>query len=206
MQSYKVFFNDRTIFFAAEPDSDLIMQANAVYKYDTQNGLKKFTNDFLAKSHLKNVVIYGHDIENIFKGFSSLFTNIEAAGGLVFNDKEEFIGIFRRGKNDLPKGKLEEGETAEEGAVREVMEECGINNVSIRGKVTDTYHIYFIGNDPVLKRTHWFRMHTTDKKLVPQTEEDISRIFWVGQDEIPDFISNTYPSVKDVLKEANLHK
>jgi 8-oxo-dGTP pyrophosphatase MutT (NUDIX family) len=206
MQRYKVFFNDRTIFLTTKPDRSLVISANAVYKYDTLNNLKKFVNDFLSKGHLKNVVIYGHNIKKIMKEFKSLFRNIEAAGGVVFNDDNEFIGIFRRGKNDLPKGKLEKGESAEECAAREVMEECGIKDVTVQEKITDTFHIYFIDDEPVLKQTYWFRMHTADKELIPQTEEDITDIFRVKQDKADSFIENTYPSVRDVLAEAGITK
>ena len=204
MQRYKVFFNDRTIFFTSKPDNDLIVAADAIFKFDTLNGLKKITKDFLSKENLKNVVVYGFDPEQIFTDFTSLFKNIEAAGGVVFNSKNEFIGIFRRGRNDLPKGKLENGESAEEGAVREVMEECGIHSVKVSDKITVTRHIYHIGDTPVLKNTHWFRMYTDDTELIPQTEEDISDIFYVAPDDIKKFAANTYSSILDVLIEAGL--
>jgi len=206
MQRYKVFFNDRTLFFTARPDNELVINTDAIYKFDTLNGLKRFTDDFLNKKHLKAVVIYGHNPKEIFKEFRSFFRNIQAAGGMVFNDKNEFIGIFRRGKNDLPKGKLEKGETVEECAVREVKEECGILNISILGKITETCHIYFIDETPVLKRTHWFRMYTDENELTPQTEEDISDIYWVTADRINDFMDNTYLSIKDVVTASQGHR
>ncbi len=199
MQRYKVFFNDRTLFFTARPDNELVINSDAIYKFDTSNGLKRFTEDFLSKEHLQAAVIYGHSPKEIFKEFRSFFRNIQAAGGMVFNDKKEFIGIYRRSKNDLPKGKLEKGETIEEGAVREVKEECGISNVEILNRITETYHIYFIDKTQVLKRTHWFRMYTNDNELTPQTEEDISEIFWVSLSNIKEFMTNTYPSIEEVI-------
>jgi len=204
MQRYKVFFNDRTILFTPGPDNELALSADTIYKFDTTNGLKRFVNDFLTKEHLGTAVVYGHNISEIFNEFRSLFRNIEAAGGLVFNDKNEFIGIYRRGKNDLPKGKLEPGEAAEAGAVREVMEECGLKKAELKEKITDTYHIYFIEENPVLKRTQWFRMYTGQKELTPQTEEDITGIFWVSQKGIQSFTKNTYPSVRDVIAAAKI--
>ncbi len=188
--------------FATGPDNDMVMTADAIYKFDTINKLKKFTDDFLKKGHLNTALIYGHNIDEIFEEFRFLFKNIEAAGGMVFNNNEEFIGLYRRGKNDLPKGKLEKGEIPETCAAREVKEECGISSVQLRGKFTETYHIYFIGDTPVLKRTHWFNMFTEDKALSPQTEEDITDIFWASPTGINDFVKNTYPSVRDVLAAA----
>ena len=55
---------------------------------------------------------------------------VVAAGGLVTNDKNELLTMFRRGKWDLPKGKLDEEETIEACALREVREETGIEPVS----------------------------------------------------------------------------
>ena len=67
---------------------------------------------------------------------------VEAAGGLVFNKDGDILMIFRNGKWDLPKGKLEIGESIEECAIREVEEECGISGLIIEKKIKDTYNIY----------------------------------------------------------------
>ncbi|NPA37810.1 MAG: NUDIX domain-containing protein [Chlorobi bacterium] len=199
MQRYKVFFKDRTLFFTDDISGTAVAKADAIYKYDTANGLKKFIDGFLSKDHILFAVIYSHDIKSCFSTFRSLFKIIIAAGGMVFNKKNEFIGIYRRGMNDLPKGKLDEGETIEECAVREIMEECGIDNAVIKKNITVTYHIYFIDNTPVLKETHWFRMTTTASGLTPQTEEDIENIFWVKPKEIKTFLEKAYPAIKEVV-------
>ena len=201
---YKVFFKDRTLFLTDTVDDNLAMNAHAIYKFDTSNRLKKFISGFLDKDSMKTAVVYSYDMDKMFDAFKSIFIDIQAAGGLVFNSKGEFIGLYRRGKNDLPKGKLEKGESAEDGAVREVQEECGLRNVEILDKLTDTYHIYFIDDKPVLKQTHWFKMFTEDKVLIPQTEEDIEDIFWVSEAGLHEFMDNTYHSVTEVIKAAGL--
>ena len=203
---YKVFFKDRTLFLTDIVDDNLAMNADAIYKFDTSNGLQKFISGFLDKDSKKTAIVYGHDIDKLFESFAGIFKNIPAAGGLVFNAKDEFIGLYRRGKNDLPKGKLEKGESAENGAVREVKEECGLLNVELLDKITDTYHIYFIGNIPVLKQTCWFKMYTQDEMLTPQKEEDIEDIFWVSESGLQNFLANTYHSVTEVIKAAGLLK
>jgi ADP-ribose pyrophosphatase YjhB (NUDIX family) len=50
---------------------------------------------------------------------------VMAAGGLVENEHGEILLIYRKKHWDLPKGKLDAGETLEECAVREVEEETG---------------------------------------------------------------------------------
>ena len=69
--------------------------------------------------------------EESFKDYTKDKVIIEAAGGLVFNEKNELLMIFRRGFWDLPKGKVDEGETLEQCAVREVQEETGLQNIML---------------------------------------------------------------------------
>ncbi|MFT4155009.1 NUDIX hydrolase [Parafilimonas sp.] len=127
---------------------------------------------------------------------------ITAAGGLVFNDKDELLMIFRRGKWDLPKGKLDEGETIEQCAVREVQEETGLQNVQLESFLGITHHSYFeprIHSD-VFKETHWYKMHAAGvQKLVPQTEEDIEQIEWVDKKDFFQKLQNSYTNIVDII-------
>ena len=128
---------------------------------------------------------------------------IIAAGGLVFNDQEELLMIFRRGFWDLPKGKLDKGETIEQCAVREVEEETGIRNITVVRFISITLHEYFDTylDENVIKESHWFHMTVKGHQiLVPQTEEDISIIKWVSKAQLPEYLNNTYPNIESVLK------
>ena len=58
--------------------------------------------------------------EQEYQALLEQFTYIRAAGGLVFNDANELLMIVRRGKWDLPKGKVEAGEDVVTAALREV--------------------------------------------------------------------------------------
>lgn len=128
---------------------------------------------------------------------------IIAAGGLVFNEQEELLMIFRRGYWDLPKGKLDKGETIEQCAVREVEEETGIRNITVIRFISITLHEYFDTylDENVIKESHWFHMNVKGYQiLVPQTEEDISIIKWVSKAQLPEYLNNTYPNIESVLK------
>lgn len=129
---------------------------------------------------------------------------IIAAGGLVFNDRHELLMIFRRGKWDLPKGKLDEGETIEACAVREVQEETGLTQVELQNFAGLTYHEYFdkYSEKDVIKETHWFKMHAPNaQQLIPQTEEDIEIIEWVDEKDISDKLSNSYPNIIEIINQ-----
>lgn len=131
---------------------------------------------------------------------------IIAAGGLVLNEKKEILMIFRRGKWDLPKGKLDEGEKIEDCAVREVMEETGLTQLDLGTLLIITHHTYF---DPwikedVIKETHWYLMKaSSDQPFIPQTSEDIEIIEWVSKDQINQRLENSYDTIVEVVRKVS---
>ena len=130
---------------------------------------------------------------------------VDAAGGVVYNNKNQLLMIFRNGKWDLPKGKLEIGEDIENCATREVEEECGVHDLVIIKKIKDTYHTYKIGSKKILKKTTWFMMRTDFKgNLSPQINEGISKAVWLNSDQVEEKISNTYANIIDVLNEISI--
>jgi 8-oxo-dGTP pyrophosphatase MutT (NUDIX family) len=131
---------------------------------------------------------------------------IIAAGGLVQNKNGEILLIFRRGFWDLPKGKLDDSELIPECAVREVQEETGIQTLELGPFICTTSHTYFDKwlNKDVEKNTHWYAMLSlVNETLVPQTEEDIEKIEWVPVNELPQYLLQTYPTIRTVFEAFN---
>lgn len=126
---------------------------------------------------------------------------IVAGGGLLLNEHHELLMIFRRGYWDLPKGKLDDGETIEACALREVEEETGVGNLLSGGLLGITRHQYF---DPyikeeVIKETHWYAMNVMGRPaLIPQTEEDITDIRWVPLQEVPALLENSFDTIREI--------
>ena len=128
-------------------------------------------------------------------------TVIKAGGGLVENEKGEILLMFRKGKWDLPKGKLDPGETLEHCALREVTEETGILNLEMKKFLLVTEHAYEERGLPLLKETHWYLMKTdSHQTLIPQAEEDITDLKWISPADLDIVLRNTYPSIIEVLK------
>ncbi|WP_340106623.1 NUDIX hydrolase [Rhodohalobacter sp. 8-1] len=112
---------------------------------------------------------------------------IKAAGGLVIrfikdSDTHEALLIFRNGVWDLPKGKLEKGESIPECATREVSEEIGLSSrADILADLGSTRHTYTLKGQPVEKETFWFLMHLAEtvENFKPQKAEGITDVKWV---------------------------
>jgi 8-oxo-dGTP pyrophosphatase MutT (NUDIX family) len=157
-----------------------------------------------VKSNPSNLFISCKNLEEYFALFMKEFIFIEAAGGLINNEKNQYLFIYRHDIWDLPKGKLEKKEAPDKAAIRECQEECGLKEIKLNEFLTNTYHIYFYKKDWALKKTYWYRMLCNETNLVPQLEESITEVAWKNKNEIPAMLTNTYTNIIDVLKEANL--
>ena len=159
---------------------------------------KLFNNS--SKNKKKTYLFVHPDADKIFQDLISGIKIIHAAGGLVKNAKGEYLLIYRLGKWDLPKGKVESGEKMKEAALREVEEECGVKIDYLGKKIATTYHTYQMKGKLVLKQTKWYEMGINNSPvLTPQLEEDISAAEWVRKKELKKIKENTYPLINDVL-------
>jgi 8-oxo-dGTP pyrophosphatase MutT (NUDIX family) len=134
-------------------------------------------------------------------------TQIIAAGGLVTNPQGEILWIYRRGFWDLPKGKLDDGETIQTSAVREVQEETGIVGVQLHEMLCFTNHKYFDKylNEEVIKLTYWFHMSIPNAQNgIPQTSEDIEKIEWHALNTARHCLDNTYDNIIEVVEKYRL--
>ena len=200
---YKIFINETPLFLT---NTEGVLDA---WKNDDKTlvsnylGKKKFLHpiiDLLEKSKKYNrVVIYSNDLEKLWYDFQAIYDIIGAAGGVVSNEKNEVLMIFRRNSWDLPKGKIDDGELPEQAAVREVQEETGLNDVKLGELMVYTYHTYDMKGKRILKKTWWYTMSTTETALTPQTSEDIEEAIWVDLTTFLDTKPTIYGSILDVL-------
>lgn len=132
------------------------------------------------------------------------FRVIYAAGGLVRNEHKAYLFIYKKNYWDLPKGKVDENEKAEEAAIRECTEETGIKDLKIVKNLGVTYHVFYQKKEWVLKITQWFLMYTKDSGLLQaQTEEGIEKAEWMSREDICEkVLTNTYLSIREVLERG----
>ncbi|MFK5958144.1 MAG: NUDIX domain-containing protein [Lutibacter sp.] len=189
---YKVFVNDCSIILT---DTKKISTELEIKKFE-RNTISQIVES-IFKGELKGVCLYCTNLEVCWQQFMSKFKIQKAAGGKVLNSKKEVLFIYRLGKWDLPKGKLEKGESLKNCAIREVEEECGISNLHIEKQLETTYHIFERNGKTILKITYWFLMKSGfTGKLIPQTEEDIEIAVFKNNIGVKEALQNTYENIK----------
>ena len=191
--NYKVYLGNKAIIL-----TDILHNTELVYLYDNVS-LNEVIHRLIT-GRQKYIYLYSPNIEQSWKNFKTFFDVIEAAGGLVSNKNSQYLFIYRNGKWDLPKGKMEIGEKPEETAIREVIEECGIQHITIDGFLLDTYHLFTENQKKRLKITHWFKMSEGEKSLLtPQLEEGIEKVEWIDIKKHPEILDNSYENIKIIL-------
>ena len=201
---YEVFWNDRKIVITSSENIQFIKAAVRFENISSADEVKYWFLNFTMTDSISAVL--SHPVPEKFwkEIFVPAFKPVHAAGGIVIRE-EKLLFIFRNGKWDLPKGKIDAGESAEEAALREVAEECGINGHQIIKKLPSTFHIY---QSPyhdtfgqwILKETHWFEMsYTKPENGTPQTNENITEIRWFEKNGLDDVLANTYENLKPVI-------
>lgn len=200
----KVYFDDKPLFLCDRIHPEIepyIHHDDAVYIDELNVHTIKTMIHEMEQAKVHAGIFIHLDFEELKDAFWKKFTIIQAAGGFVQNSIDEVLMIFRRGKWDMPKGKLDEGESLEECAVREVEEETGLRNIQLGSHLITTYHTYHEGTKKVLKESYWYKMKIAkEQPLIPQTEEDIHEIKWVNIEDISPYMNNSYASIVDVLK------
>lgn len=199
----KIYFNHKPLFLTSQITKkmeELLHPKETVFIEEFNlDAVKKMIHE-MESSKIGAGIFLHHNVDELLNAFKKELTFIQAAGGLVYAENDEILLIFRRGKWDLPKGKIEEGENMEQCAVREIEEETGIQNLKIEKPLCITYHTYHQDEKHILKEAHWFLINTRKQtNFLPQLEEDIEKCEWVAIDKLASFLENTHASILDVV-------
>lgn len=198
----KVYINEKPILLVSSNEIEQVAISENTLKTVYRGKVKllhQLIDTFEKNNKYDGAIVFAEDKAQLINDFKGLFKVVAAAGGVVFNSNDEILFIFRRGFWDLPKGKIDKGESVEAAAVREVQEETGVQQIDLQEFITETYHVFEQKGKRILKLTYWYKMKTSDTNLIPQTEEDIEQAVWLTKDSF--FKSNqiVYNNIVEVL-------
>jgi 8-oxo-dGTP pyrophosphatase MutT (NUDIX family) len=204
---YKVFINDKALSFCTDAGvlspADYILPDNIKY-----SSIASFIQTFPHKHADHFLIINENPLKKIGE-FLNSYSVIEAAGGIVRRHSAagEILMIFRLGKWDLPKGKIDGDESVEAAAIREITEETGISKLHIQRKLQSTFHMYQLNGNWTVKQSYWFEMITDDDSTpIPQKEENIAEAKWVNTKELPNLLADCHSSIAELLKNEILNR
>ena len=204
MSLLTIYFDDKPVYLCnalTEEIHQLRREPNALYIENLSNSSIEFLLNETSKPGFYAGILYHHDLDELKSTFFSFFKIIKAGGGVIEDGKGRILLIFRRGKWDLPKGKIDKRETIEQCALREVKEETGLKSVQLNSFLTTSYHTYKQGGKHILKESYWYRMQASEsEKLVPQTEEDITEIRWVKREDLEEYYANSFETIRSTLE------
>jgi 8-oxo-dGTP pyrophosphatase MutT (NUDIX family) len=200
----KLYFLGKPVFLTDRitPEIEELLHHEETIFIDEFNGhtVKAMIHELEQEKITRGVFLH-NDVSALVNAFKRKLVWIQAGGGFVVSPSNKILMIFRKGKWDLPKGKLDEGEKIAECAVREVKEETGIKKLKLGKLLGLTYHTYKENGRHILKESHWFMMQAEkEEALSPQTEEDIAECKWVSFDDVNAYKPNAYDSIRDVLE------
>ena len=202
----KIYFQDKPLFLCDNIDEAIqpyIHHDDSVFIDELDSHAVKSMIHEMQQPNVHAGVYLHNNLDELKKAFLKKFTLVRAAGGFIKNEKKDLLMIFRKGKWDLPKGKLDKGETLEECVVREVKEETGLKTVQLIAPLTMTYHTYHEGSRFILKETSWYRMMADSKQvLIPQKDEDINDAKWINEKELKECLKNSWHAIEDIVNAA----
>jgi ADP-ribose pyrophosphatase YjhB (NUDIX family) len=176
-------------------DDVLVRHANEAYIKDC---LDYFNKQKVKK--LDSITFLVPDIDKAKEFVKKQYVVIAAAGGIV-SKADQVLMIYRLKKWDLPKGKIEKGETPEVGALREVEEECRVK-ARLLDEVCHTWHTYTRNKRKYLKKTYWYAMECLDdSRMKAQREEGIEEVRWMSESEVYHVLYESYFSIRYVIRE-----
>ena len=129
---------------------------------------------------------------------------IKTSGGIVIK-RDKILFIYKNNRWDLPKGKLEKGNTRKETALIEISEETGLpqNKLKILKKLIPTYYHKKVEGKIIIKKTYWYLIKFIGKMetpLFPDENEGITKCKWFSLDELVLPLKKSHQRIKYLIE------
>ncbi|MBK6542896.1 MAG: NUDIX domain-containing protein [Flavobacteriales bacterium] len=208
-RNYEVSIEGKLLRIAVEAPRGAAIAGVPVIQLTTVQDLDNVLSELWPLPGIHGAVLFGPLAEKAWDHFRSRYAPVLAAGGAVTDERGRLLAIHRLGRWDLPKGKVDQGESLPAAAVREVREECGLQEVSIERPLCETWHTYTREGTDHLKRTEWFLMRAPGtQRLEAQASENITRVEWMDGAGVEAMKQDTYPAILTVISawEEAVHR
>jgi len=197
---YKVFVNKKELILTTEPPKKTKAKVLPLKETSLTEIIR-----ILRTTRVKTLYLLHDNPKKLLALFKKKLPVTIAAGGVVQNQEGKLLFIYRKNRWDLPKGKVDKGETLQEGAKREVKEETGVKKLTVGALAGITYHIFKRNNRYQLKESHWYYMTTPyEGNLIPETKEDITEAVWKGKKKTTKALEKTYPNIVHLFDQAKV--
>jgi ADP-ribose pyrophosphatase YjhB (NUDIX family) len=199
-QMYKVFVNQKEIILTSTAPKSKGVKVLPLKSTPFKNIIR-----IIRTTRVKRLYLTHDNPKKLLSGFKKKLPVTIAAGGVVQHEEGKLLFIYRKKRWDLPKGRVDKGETLEGAAKREVKEETGVKKIKVGKPAGVTYHVFKRNNRYQLKETHWFFMKTSyEGVLTPEIKEDITKATWKNKSKTAKAIKNTYPNIEDLFDKSKL--
>ena len=197
---YKVFVNQKEIILTSTAPKGKGVKVLPLKSTPFKNIIR-----IIRTTRVKRLYLTHDNPKKLLSGFKKKLPVTIAAGGVVQHEEGKLLFIYRKKRWDLPKGRVDKGETLEGAAKREVKEETGVKKIKVGKLAGVTYHVFKRNNRYQLKETHWFFMKTSYKGvLTPEFKEDITKASWKNKSKTVKAIKKTYPNIEDLFDKSKL--
>ena len=197
---YKVFVNQKEIILTSTAPKGKGVKVLPLKSTPFKNIIR-----IIRTTRVKRLYLTHDNPKKLLSGFKKKLPVTIAAGGVVQHEEGKLLFIYRKKRWDLPKGRVDKGETLEGAAKREVKEETGVKKIKVGKPAGVTYHVFKRNNRYQLKETHWFFMKTSyEGVLTPEIKEDITKTTWKNKSKTAKAIKNTYPNIEDLFDKSKL--
>ena len=131
-------------------------------------------------------------------------SNIKTAGGIVIKN-EKILFIYKNGKWDLPKGRLEKGKNSRETAIIEISEETGLDKSELKiiKKLIPTYYHKKSGEKIIIKKTYWYLIEfigPSNTPLIPDLNENITECKWFSKNELFNVLEQSHERIRYLIE------
>ena len=192
-----IYFTDNSLTFVPE---DYTPSAGETVLTESEVTSANLDNLF---ENCNTIVVPTADCNGAYSRFAARFAFVEAAGGVVTDELDRVLMIFRRNRWDLPKGHIDSGEDALSAAKREIEEETGVSGLKFVSELNNTLHAYNVYGAWELKQTSWYLLSAQSCPTKPQAEEDIAIAKWCSAEEVEENLRSTYPTIQNVFAAKN---